>query len=65
MQTESDAKELQLSLALEQKLVRFSQRDFGKTDVVAGAKLRCNSEINGDHVRYFRVTADGLAISQK
>jgi hypothetical protein len=65
VQTESDTKALEFTLALKQKPVRLGQRDFGKTNDVASAKLYRDAKIDGDHVRDFRVTADWLAISQK
>ena len=65
MQTESDTKALEFTLSLKQKPVRLGQRDFGKTNDVASTKLCGDAKIDGDHVRDFRITTDGLAISQK
>jgi hypothetical protein len=65
LETETDSKTLELAPAFQQKLVRIRHRDFGKSDAIAGAKLRCNAEIDRDHVRYFRITTDGLAIAQE
>ena len=45
--------------------MRILQRDFGKTNAITGTKLRRNAKIDRDHVSYFWVPADGLAISQK
>ena len=40
-------------------------RNFEKTNAITGTKLRCNAKIDRDHVSYFWIPADGLAISQK
>src|SRR5215831_16312303 len=45
--------------------MRILQRDFGKTHVITSPKLRCDAKIDYDHVSYFWIPADGLAISQK
>ena len=48
-----------------QEPMRIGQRNFGKTNMITGTKLCRDAKIDRDHVRYFRITADGLAISQK
>jgi hypothetical protein len=65
LEINADAETLEFTFAFEQKSVRIGERDFGETNAIAGAKLRRNTKINCHHVRYFRITADGLAISQK
>ena len=65
MQADSDPKKFQPTLALQQQPVGIGERDFGKADLIASAKLCSDTQIDRDHVRYFRVTTDGLAISQK
>jgi hypothetical protein len=65
LETDTDPEPLEFTFAFKQEPLRIGERDFGKADVIASAKLCCNGNINSDHVRYFRVTTDGLAISQK
>ena len=36
-----------------------------KTNLIARPKLRGNRQIDRDHVRDFRITADGLAITEQ
>ena len=45
--------------------MRIFQGHFGKTNAITGTKLRRNAKIDRNHVSYFWVPADGLAISQK
>ena len=45
--------------------MRIMKRDFEKTNAITGTKLRRNAKIDRDHVSYFWIPADGLAISQK
>jgi hypothetical protein len=65
LETDTNAEALEFTFTFHQKPVRIGQRNFGKTDVIAGAKLCRKAKINSDHMRYFRITANGLAISQK
>jgi hypothetical protein len=64
MQAHSNPKEFQLSVPLDNKFVRISQRDFGETDLITGAELCRNTEINCNHMRYLRITTNRLAITQ-
>ncbi len=41
------------------------ERDFAKADAIASAQLRGDGKIDRDHVRDFRITANGLAISKQ
>src|SRR5215468_3326147 len=41
------------------------QRNFEKANGVSRTKLRRNAQIDCDHMSYFWIAADGLAISQK
>jgi hypothetical protein len=65
LETETDAETLEFTLALQQKPLRIGERDFAKANMIAGTKLRRKAEINRDHVGYFGIASDGLAISQK
>jgi hypothetical protein len=65
LETDTDAETPELAFAFQQEPMRIGQRDFGETSVIAGTKLCRNAEINSDHVCYFRISANGLAISQK
>jgi hypothetical protein len=65
LETDTNAETLEFSFAFDQEPVRIGERDFGKTDAITSTKLCCNAKISSDHVRYFRIAADGLAISQK
>ena len=65
LQTQADAETLQVAGALKEKSVRIGQRDFEKMDAITRTKLRRNAKIDRDHVSYFWIAADGLAILQK
>jgi hypothetical protein len=65
LEIEADAETLEFTLALQQETVRIGKRDFGKANVITSAKLCRDTQIDSNHVRYFRITTDGLAISQK
>src|SRR5436309_3392563 len=45
--------------------MRLGDRDFGETQVIAGAELCGYREVDGNHLCNFRITANCLAISQK
>jgi hypothetical protein len=65
VETETYAETLEFTLALQQEAMRIEERDFGKADMIASAKLSCDAQIDGDHVRYFWITTNRLAISLK
>jgi hypothetical protein len=65
LETDTDAETLELAFAFKQEPMRVGQRDFREASVIASTKLCRNAKINSDHVRYFRISANGLAISQK
>src|ERR1700724_449359 len=54
-----------VSLAFEEQRVRITNRNFAKTNSIAGKQLSGDRKIDGDHVRDFWITADGLAIIEK
>ncbi len=56
---------LEVLLAINQKLVRICKRNFAKANLIASAQLSRNWKIDRNHVRDFRITANGLAISEQ
>jgi hypothetical protein len=65
LQSKSDPKTLDITLALRQKAMRIREQHFRKTHAIPGAKLCCDGQVYSDHVRYLWIAADSLAISQK
>ena len=65
MQAEAETKKRQIARARNQQFLRLRERDFSKTHLISGHELSGSGEIDRDHVRDFRVAADGLAISKE
>src|SRR5439155_9037028 len=65
MEFDSNSEFCEIALPLGKKLMRLRERDFAKADAIAGAKLGRDWKIDRDHVRDFRITANGLAISKQ
>src|ERR1700731_364201 len=65
MRFQSAPELFQVSLAFEEQRVRITNRNFAKTNSIAGTQLGGDRKIDGDHVRDFRIAADGLAIIEK
>jgi hypothetical protein len=65
LKAETDAEALEFAFAFQQEVMCIGQRNFGKANAIARSKLRRDTKIHRNHVRYFRVTADRLAISQE
>ncbi len=55
----------EILFAFAQELLRLGQRDFVETNEIAGPKLRGNRQVHRDHVSDFRITTDGLAITEQ
>jgi len=55
----------EITLAIDQKLMRFGKRDFAKPHAIIGAQLGRDGKIDRYHVRDFRIAANGLAISEQ
>ena len=55
----------EVAFALKPQTMRIRERHFAKVDLVVGAQLRRDRQIDRDHVRDFWIAADRLAISEK
>ena len=65
MQAQPDPEPGEIFFAFAQEPLRFHQGNLTKAHLMARAQLRRDRKIGCDHVRDFRITANGLAIAEQ
>src|SRR5690242_17321379 len=65
MRFESAPELFEVTFTFQQNSMGVGEKHFTKAHPIGGSELRGDCQINRDHVREFRVRADGLAIIEQ